>query len=233
MAEKLTDSSLIVRTERGLSLAGTRITLYDIMEYLEAGWPPRLIQHWLNLTEQQIADAPAYITAHRDTVEAEYQLVLEHAEANRHYWEERNRERFEQIAKLPPKPGYEAVYARLQREEPRVARNDSGARGSHIEGQALLLWSALATSGWLDFDLVRLMTFADTGLPFASTDRAVWRFVQEQGMLLLTGNRNMDGADSLEQTIREENHPAALPVITIARPDRIIERSIVKPVLIV
>lgn len=114
MAEKLTDSSLIVRTERGLSLAGTRITLYDIMEYLEAGWPPRLIQHWLNLTEQQIADAPAYITAHRDTVEAEYQLVLEHAEANRHYWEERNRERFEQIAKLPPKPGYEAVYARLQ-----------------------------------------------------------------------------------------------------------------------
>lgn len=114
MAEKLTDSSLIVRTERGLSLAGTRITLYDIMEYLEAGWPPRLIQHWLNLTEQQIADALAYITAHRDTVEAEYQLVLEHAEANRHYWEERNRERFEQIAKLPPKPGYEAVYARLQ-----------------------------------------------------------------------------------------------------------------------
>lgn len=95
----------------------------------------------------------------------------------------------------------------------------------NIEGQALLLWSALATSGWLDFDLVRLMTFADTGLPFASTDRAVWRFVQEQGMLLLTGNRNMDGADSLEQTIREENHPAALPVITIARPDRIIERS--------
>lgn len=114
MAEKLTDSSLIVRTERGLSLAGTRITLYDIMEYLEAGWPPRLIQHWLNLTEQQIADVLAYITAHRDTVEAEYQLVLEHAEANRHYWEERNRERFEQIAKLPPKPGYEAVYARLQ-----------------------------------------------------------------------------------------------------------------------
>jgi hypothetical protein len=47
-------------------------------------------------------------------VEAEYQLVLQHAEANRHYWEARNRERFEQIANLPPKPGYEAVYAKLQ-----------------------------------------------------------------------------------------------------------------------
>jgi len=114
MSDRPTAPSPIVRTERGLSLAGTRITLYDIMDYLKADWPPRLIQHWLNLTEQQIADALAYINAHRDLVEAEYQLVLQHAEANRHYWEERNRERFEQIAKLPPKPGYEAVYAKLQ-----------------------------------------------------------------------------------------------------------------------
>ena len=114
MSDTPTALSPIVRTERGLSLAGTRITLYDIMDYLHADWPPRLIQHRLNLTEQQITDALAYINAHRDMVEAEYQLVLEHAEANRHYWEERNRERFEQIAKLPPKPGYEAVYAKLQ-----------------------------------------------------------------------------------------------------------------------
>jgi len=36
----------VVRTERGLSIAGTRITLYDVMDYITAGWPPRLIQHW-------------------------------------------------------------------------------------------------------------------------------------------------------------------------------------------
>jgi len=114
MPDPPTVPSPIIRTERGLTLAGTRITLYDIMEYLQADWPLRLIQHWLNLTEQQISDALAYITAHRDLVEAEYQLVLQHAEANRHYWEARNRERFEQIAKLPPKPGYEDVYAKLQ-----------------------------------------------------------------------------------------------------------------------
>jgi len=110
----MSDTPPIVRTERGLTLAGTRITLYDIMDYLKADWPPHLIQHWLNLSEQQIADALAYIRMHRDTVEAEYQVVLQHAEANRLYWEAQNRERLEQIAKLPPKPGYEAVYAKLQ-----------------------------------------------------------------------------------------------------------------------
>ena len=95
----------------------------------------------------------------------------------------------------------------------------------NIEGQATLLWSTLATSGWLDLDLLHLMTFADAGVPLASSDRAVWRFVQAHGMLLLTGNRNMDDADSLEQTIREENHPAALPVVTIGNLDRMVERS--------
>jgi len=42
--------------------------------------------------------------------------------------------------------------------------------------------------------------------------------------MLLTGNRNMDGNDSLEQVIREENHGAALPVLTISDLDRMIER---------
>jgi hypothetical protein len=34
-------------------------------------------------------------------------------------------------------------------------------------------------------------------------------------MILLTGNRNLKDPDSLEQTIREENTPFSLPVITI------------------
>lgn len=106
--------STIVRTERGLSLAGTRITLYDIIDYLKAGWPPHLIQHWLNLTDQQIADALGYIESHHDAVEAEYQLVVQHAEANRQYWEERNHQRFEEIAGLPPKPGYEDAFVKLK-----------------------------------------------------------------------------------------------------------------------
>jgi hypothetical protein len=95
----------------------------------------------------------------------------------------------------------------------------------NIEGHAALLWSTMATSGWLDLAMFRLVTFAEIDLPVTSTDRAVWRFVQAHGMLLLTGNRNMDGEESLEHVIREENHGAALPVLTISSLDRMVERQ--------
>ena len=36
----------VVRTERGLSVFGTRITLYQIMDYLKAEWHPKLIRQW-------------------------------------------------------------------------------------------------------------------------------------------------------------------------------------------
>jgi hypothetical protein len=56
-----------------------------------------------------------------------------------------------------------------------------------------------------------------------SSDRVVWRTAQAQGMVLLTHNRNMKGEDSLEQTIREDNSPTSLPVVTIGRIDRLRE----------
>ena len=46
--------TVVVRTDRGLSVAGTRITLYQIMDYLKADWPPKLISQWLDLTEKQL-----------------------------------------------------------------------------------------------------------------------------------------------------------------------------------
>jgi uncharacterized protein (DUF433 family) len=67
----------IVRTGRGLTIAGTRVTLYDILDYMKADWPPKLIQQWLDLTDVQIGDAVAYINLHRDEVEAEYQRIIE------------------------------------------------------------------------------------------------------------------------------------------------------------
>jgi hypothetical protein len=67
------------------------------------------------------------------------------------------------------------------------------------------------------------VTFIEAGLPLASSDCIVWRFAQAHTMLLLTGNRNMDGKNSLEQTIRDENHPAALPIVTIGSLDQIEE----------
>ena len=111
-AEQSTET--IVRTERGLTLAGTRITVYDILTYLKADWPPRLIQQWLNLTAAQMTAVMEYIATHQDSVDAEYQLVVQHAAANRRYWDARNREQLEKIAHMPLKPGTEAIHAKLQ-----------------------------------------------------------------------------------------------------------------------
>ncbi len=94
-----------------------------------------------------------------------------------------------------------------------------------IEGHAVILWGALAAEGWLDLIDVELVMFSDVGLPTDCSDRAVWRFAQAEGMILLTNNRNMEGDDSLERTLREENRDDSLPVLTISRVDRLDDKT--------
>jgi len=106
--------SAVVKTDKGLLLAGTRITLCNIMDCLKAGWPPKLIRDRLNLSDSQISDAMNYIETHREEIEREYRLVLQEAEEVRQYWENRNRKRFLEIAAMPPKPGKEKIRAKLK-----------------------------------------------------------------------------------------------------------------------
>lgn len=107
----------IIRTERGLTIAGTRITLYDVMDFLKAQYPPKLIRDKFNLTNEQINAALSYLEVNRVQVEAEYQEVLATREEIRQYWEERNRERFARIATMPRKPGQEALWAKLEEQK--------------------------------------------------------------------------------------------------------------------
>jgi hypothetical protein len=104
MIETPTSQPTVVRTDRGLSIAGTRLMVHHVLGYLKAGQSPEAIREDLSLTEQQIADVLAYIAEHREEVEAEYQEVLEQGEEIRRYWEERNRKRFEEIAARPLTP---------------------------------------------------------------------------------------------------------------------------------
>lgn len=83
----------------------------------------------------------------------------------------------------------------------------------------------MGSEGWLKLLDIPMLTFEDVGLPIDSRDRDVWRFAQEKQLILLTGNRNKDGEDSLEQTIRNENTPNSLPVVTIGITDKLEERD--------
>jgi len=95
----------------------------------------------------------------------------------------------------------------------------------HMKKQGILLWATMGSEGWLKLLDIPMLTFDDVGLAVDSNDRDVWRFVQKRHLILLTGNRNKDGADSLEQTIRDENTPDSLPVVTIGIAERLEERA--------
>lgn len=114
MSETTTYPPGIDRTERGLVVEGTRITLYSIMDYIKEGWPPKLIRDWLDISDQQIAAVYKYIDDNREAVEAEYEEVVRSDEETRLYWEERNREHFARVAAMPPPPGKEHLRARLE-----------------------------------------------------------------------------------------------------------------------
>ncbi len=95
----------------------------------------------------------------------------------------------------------------------------------NLEGHALLLSGIILKQGWHDLFPIRFVTFEDISLPIDSSDRIVWQTSQSNQMLLLTANRSMKGEDSLEQTIREENTPSSLPVVTIGSCDRFLNES--------
>jgi uncharacterized protein (DUF433 family) len=120
--------SSIIRTERGLTIKGTRTTLYDVMDYVKAQYPPKLIGDILNLTDEQVAATLAYIETNRSQVETEYQIVLKEAEEIRQYWEERNRRRLAEIAKLPPPLGREKAWQKLQVQKAKL----QAKRKSHV-----------------------------------------------------------------------------------------------------
>jgi uncharacterized protein (DUF433 family) len=114
MNEKNTTQNIVVRTSRGLTIAGTRITLYTIMDHLKDEWPPHLIRDWFNLTDEQMQGVLDYIEAHQEEVEVEYQQVLKEDAEIEQYWREYNREHLAKIAAMPPKPGQEEIRAKLK-----------------------------------------------------------------------------------------------------------------------
>ena len=91
----------------------------------------------------------------------------------------------------------------------------------NIEGFAPLLLGVLAKEGWVELLQLRFLYFSETALQANSDDTTVWRYAQSEGAILLTSNRNRQDNTSLQATIERENHPSALPVITLSQPERL------------
>lgn len=108
------DPPQIIRTSRGLTISGLRITLYDVMDHLLAGRPRHLILNWLPLTKPQLEAALAYIDQNRTEVETEYQQILQTAAENRRYWEEKNQDRLAKISQKTPQANRQELWQKLQ-----------------------------------------------------------------------------------------------------------------------
>ena len=67
----------IVDLGRGPQIAGSRITVFDIMDYLKDGWHRDHIAALFRLSSRDVQAAIDYIAAHREEVEAEYQRILD------------------------------------------------------------------------------------------------------------------------------------------------------------
>lgn len=76
------------------------------------------------------------------------------------------------------------------------------------------LWTALRMDAF---------TLADLGLDSKTADRVLWQRCQAKGLVLFTANRNKQGRDSLEETIRTLNQSDSLPVLTIADARRLLD----------
>lgn len=102
---------IVRRSDRGLSVEGTRITLYLIMDHLKEGWPPRLLRDQLLLSEEQMDQVMEYIDSHRDEFETEYEEVVRKCAERERYWRERERERRLRTPPRQPRDAREAVIA--------------------------------------------------------------------------------------------------------------------------
>ena len=67
----------IINRGRGPEIAGTRITVYDIIDYWQTGWHHTAIAAQFRLSSAQVLAAIRYIEEHKEDVMAAYQRILE------------------------------------------------------------------------------------------------------------------------------------------------------------
>jgi hypothetical protein len=94
---------------------------------------------------------------------------------------------------------------------------------NNLEGQFKHLLNRLQSEQWREFwEELALATpeFEDLGLARDASDAVVWQTCQDHEIVLFTANRNDEGPDSLEATIRRFNQASSLPVITLGDSER-------------
>jgi uncharacterized protein (DUF433 family) len=67
----------IIGRGRGPGIEGTRITVYDVMDYWRKGWQHDQIAGLFRLPPDDIQEAVRYVEEHIDQVSADYEVIVE------------------------------------------------------------------------------------------------------------------------------------------------------------
>jgi uncharacterized protein (DUF433 family) len=124
-----TTEALIVETPRGPSLAGTRITVYSVMDYIKAGRSKYYIGQIMELTREQVDAVFDYVEAHREAVEAEYARILQREAIARAESEKIMRERSPYPPDMPWEEKRKLMIQKLEARK-KVAQEQNGNHDS-------------------------------------------------------------------------------------------------------
>lgn len=97
------NGALIVEIPRGPSIAGTRITVYSVMDLIKANRSKSYIAQMMMLTPEQVDAVFAYVEEHQEEVERDYAEILRRNEELRLRYEAQNRAR----SRFPPELPWE------------------------------------------------------------------------------------------------------------------------------
>ena len=94
----------------------------------------------------------------------------------------------------------------------------------NVEGHLQVLITMWSSPEWSDIwanQPCEIESFERLGIPPDTPDTELWELCQQHEIVLVTGNRNAEGDNSLEEAINRRGTPQSLPVVTIADPDRL------------
>lgn len=125
-----TTEALIVETPRGPSLAGTRITVYSVMDLIKANRSRRHIAQFMLLTPEQVDAVFDYVEQHREEVEAAYERILQREAKARAESEKMLRERMPHLYEMSPEELREYLIQKLEAKK-KAAQEPNGNHDSH------------------------------------------------------------------------------------------------------
>jgi hypothetical protein len=189
-----------------------------VLAHLNQGWPAKEIVGLFHLSTARFDAAVRYIEERKDEVMADYEEMLARDARESCGASSQARRRAQAI------PGHGPRASRGQ------AAEGSGCgkfwrtliRKALTSIRFIWLFSDAWREPWIGLDIA-FEDFQTPGLPFEAPDQIMWRTCQREALILITGNRNNRGHESLEATIQNENQPDSLPVTTVANRNRVLQ----------